>query len=63
MTHKTICHQSVAKKAGIIMLAHFGFGIERILKKDGSPVTKADLAINKMVVDEKVKKHFPSTGF
>ena len=35
--------------------------MDKTIKKDGSPVTKTDLAINKLVID-RVKKYFPSHG-
>jgi len=43
------------------MRANFVLGMGRTIKKDGSPVTKTDLAINSMVINE-VKKHFPKHG-
>jgi fructose-1,6-bisphosphatase/inositol monophosphatase family enzyme len=51
----------LAKQAGKIIRANFTLGMSRTIKKDGSPVTKTDLAINKLVVDQ-VKKYFPSHG-
>jgi len=49
---------NLAKQAGGIMRANFMLGMDRELKGDGSPVTKTDLAINSLVVEE-VKKYFP----
>lgn len=43
------------------MRANFVLGMNKTNKKDGTPVTKADLAINKMVVDL-VKKYFSTHG-
>ncbi len=40
------------------MLANFVLGMQRKIKSDGSPVTKTDLAINKLVVSS-VKKYYP----
>ena len=48
----------LAKKAGGIIRRNFVLGMSRQIKKDGSPVTKTDLAINRMVI-EAVKKDFP----
>ncbi len=50
---------NIAKKAGKIIRSNFALGMTRIIKKDGSPVTKTDLAINSMVIKE-VKKNFPT---
>ncbi|MDR3502483.1 MAG: inositol monophosphatase [Legionella sp.] len=52
---------SIAKQAGKIIRANFRLGMEKTIKKDGSPVTKTDLAINKLVVDQ-VNKYFPGHG-
>jgi myo-inositol-1(or 4)-monophosphatase len=60
MTYKKFA-MDLAKQAGKVMLANFNFGMKKVIKEDGSPVTKTDLAINKMVV-ERVKKHFPTHG-
>jgi myo-inositol-1(or 4)-monophosphatase len=60
MTYKDFAI-SLAKQAGKVMRANFNIGMEKTIKKDGTPVTKTDLAINKMVVDQ-VKKHFPTHG-
>jgi fructose-1,6-bisphosphatase/inositol monophosphatase family enzyme len=49
---------NLAKQAGKIMLANFKGGMKKQWKKDHSPVTKTDLAINSMVIKE-VKKNFP----
>ncbi|HYV33486.1 MAG TPA: inositol monophosphatase [Candidatus Limnocylindria bacterium] len=49
---------SLAKRAGEEIRKNFVLGMDREIKKDGSPVTKTDLAINKMVVEE-VQKNFP----
>lgn len=60
MTYKKFAID-LAKKAGKIMRAHFVLGMDKTIKKDGTPVTKADLAINKLVIDS-VKKYFPTHG-
>jgi fructose-1,6-bisphosphatase/inositol monophosphatase family enzyme len=60
MTYKKFA-LDLAKQAGKVMLANFVLGMNKTIKKDGTPVTKADLAINKMVVDS-VKKYFPTHG-
>ena len=43
------------------MKANFGAGMEKTWKKDHSPVTKTDIAINKLVINQ-VKKHYPTHG-
>jgi myo-inositol-1(or 4)-monophosphatase len=58
MTYKNFAI-NLAKKAGKMMKTGFVLGIEKTIKKDGSPVTKIDLAINNLVINE-VKKYFPS---
>jgi len=51
--------ESVARKAGEIMLAYFHSGDFRtIIKEDQTPVTLADIEINKMVID-RVAEIFP----
>ena len=49
---------NLAKQAGGIMRANFILGMDRELKGDGTPVTKTDLAINSLVIEE-VKNHYP----
>lgn len=49
----------MAKKAGKIMLANFTMEMKKEWKKDGTPVTKTDVAINKMIISA-VKKYFPT---
>lgn len=48
-----------AKKAGEIMLEHFGLGMAKEWKKDSTPVTEADLKINSLFI-EAVKSKFPT---
>lgn len=48
----------LAEKAGKIMLANFKIGVDTEIKKDFSPVTKADLEINSLVIKE-INKNFP----
>ncbi len=48
----------IAKEAGIIMNKHFKIGMIHIEKKDTSPVTEADLAINSLLI-KRVKELFP----
>lgn len=60
MTYKKFA-TNIAREAGKIIRKNFSLGMNRIIKKDGSPVTKTDLAINKLVVDQ-VKKYFPDHG-
>jgi myo-inositol-1(or 4)-monophosphatase len=56
MTHKNFAI-GLAKKAGRIMLAHFGLGMSKKWKKDNTPLTATDIAINKLVITE-IKKAF-----
>lgn len=51
----------IAKEAGKIIRDNFKLGMERDWKPDNSPVTKADLDINRLVI-ESVKKEFPDHG-
>lgn len=57
MTYKNFAI-GLAKKAGKIIRANFVLGMAKQIKKDGSPVTKTDLAINSMVIRD-VEKHYP----
>jgi fructose-1,6-bisphosphatase/inositol monophosphatase family enzyme len=52
---------NLAKQAGEIIRTNFVLGMQKEIKSDNSPVTKTDLAINKLVIEE-VKKHFPDYG-
>ncbi len=58
MTHKDFAID-LAKKAGGIIAKNFFVGMKKSWKKDHSPVTATDIAINKMVI-EKIKKKFPT---
>ncbi len=49
----------LAQKAGRTMLKHFSFRVKNSYKLDHSPVTKADLDINHLVI-ESVKRRFPT---
>lgn len=60
MQHKDFAID-LAKKAGGIIRKNFVLGMDKELKSDGSPVTKTDLAINKMVIDA-VQNNFPGHG-
>jgi fructose-1,6-bisphosphatase/inositol monophosphatase family enzyme len=51
----------LAKKAGLEIRRAFGFGNEKRMKKDNTPVTNTDLAINRIMVDA-VKERFPDHG-
>lgn len=54
--------QKLAKEAGKIMNRYFrAEDIGTTWKKDKTPVTVADTAINRLVIEE-VKKHFPTHG-
>ncbi len=57
MTYKKFAIK-IAKQAGEIIRKDFKAGMEKKFKADGSPVTKTDVAVNKMVI-EAVKKNFP----
>jgi fructose-1,6-bisphosphatase/inositol monophosphatase family enzyme len=54
---------SLAKEAGAEIRKNFANGLKmsKEWKKDGTPVTKTDIAINKMVI-KGVKKFFPKHG-
>ena len=49
----------MAKEAGKIMKGYFSIGMERMEKEDTSPVTKADLEINSLLI-KKVSELFPT---
>ena len=51
----------LAKEAGKIISRNFKFGMKKQWKADHTPVTKTDIAINKLVI-AKVKKYFPTHG-
>lgn len=51
----------IAKKAGPIILQYFDIDQQVKKKKDGSPVTVADVEINQMVIDM-LNKAFPNDG-
>lgn len=49
---------SIAREAGEIMRRYFDAGQERVIKNDGTPLTIADTAINRLVI-ERLGTHFP----
>lgn len=49
--------KSIAKQAGVIMRRYFDAGVASTQKQDGSPVTAADIEINKLVIEE-ITKNF-----
>jgi len=51
----------LAKQAGEIIRSNFKLGMPKEWKKDNTPLTESDSAINQLVVDG-VKKHFPEYG-
>ena len=51
----------VAEKAGEIMLKHFETDLKREWKEDRTPVTVADIAVNKLVI-EAVLNEYPTHG-
>jgi fructose-1,6-bisphosphatase/inositol monophosphatase family enzyme len=53
--------QAIAKEAGIIMLRYFDGGQQAIRKEDGTPLTIADTAINRLVI-ERLQEAFPEDG-
>lgn len=54
--------QDIATKAGELLLTYFqAAGQPTDVKADNSPVTAADFAVNRMVIEE-VKKHYPDYG-
>lgn len=58
MTYKNFSI-TLAKKAGKIIRDNFSAGMAKDWKDDGSPVTKTDTKVNKLVIDS-VKKYFPA---
>jgi myo-inositol-1(or 4)-monophosphatase len=51
----------VAEKAGKIMLDYFATDVKKEWKEDNSPVTIADITVNKMVI-ESILKEYPTHG-
>jgi len=51
----------LAEKAGEIMLKHFATELEKEWKEDNTPVTVADIAVNKLVI-ESVLNEYPTYG-
>jgi fructose-1,6-bisphosphatase/inositol monophosphatase family enzyme len=51
----------LAEKAGVIMLKYFATELKKEWKEDGTPVTAADIAVNKLVI-ESVLKEYPTHG-
>lgn len=60
MNHKDFTHK-LAKQAGAIIREHFSDYIQKDWKKDDTPITKADQAINDYVVAE-IRKQYPDNG-
>jgi len=60
MTYETFAKQ-IAREAGEEIRKNFQINGHREWKEDGSPVTKTDMAINKMVI-ERVAETFPDHG-
>ncbi len=50
--------QEIADEAAIIALKHFSFETEHVWKSDDTPLTAADTAINKLVI-EKINAKYP----
>ncbi len=61
LTNERAFAEGLAREAGTIIRSHFGFGIAKTWKGDGTPVTAADQAVNDLVV-ERIQKHFPDHG-
>ena len=53
--------QHLARKAGLIMLRHYGREVNVKAKADGTPVTQVDLAISQLVC-KAVQQHYPGHG-
>lgn len=51
--------ETLAKRAGKIMLKNFKLGMAKQWKSDNTPVTETDLTINGLVIDE-IKSNFPN---
>jgi fructose-1,6-bisphosphatase/inositol monophosphatase family enzyme len=49
---------NLAKKAGGIIKANFNLGMKKEWKKDNTPLTETDLAINQLVLDA-IKNNYP----
>ena len=51
----------LARKAGEIMRKNFTLGVKKTWKKDNTPLTETDIAVNKLAV-ETISKNFPAHG-
>jgi histidinol-phosphatase len=51
-----------AREAGELAMAYYSQGVGHSLKSDGSPVTQADVSVQRLIIN-KVHKEFPSHGF
>lgn len=51
----------LAEHAGSIMLKYFNTGLKKEWKADNTPVTQADIDVNKLVI-ESILKEYPSHG-
>ncbi len=60
MDYKIFC-TTLAKQAGAVIKNNFRGGMKKNWKRNDTPVTKTDIAINKLVI-KSVKKYFPSHG-
>lgn len=58
MKHELDTAINIAREAGEIMRRYFDTDQQRIIKNDGTPLTIADIAINRMVI-ERLTEHFP----
>jgi len=56
MTHKSFC-EKIAKQAGQIIRQNFHGSMKKVWKSNATPVTKTDIAINRLVIKE-IKKYF-----
>lgn len=53
--------KALALEAGAIMRVYFGFDLSREWKSDQTPVTKADVEINSLVI-MRIKENYPGDG-
>lgn len=57
MTYREFC-EKLAKEAGKVIAKNFSTGMKKQWKGNDTPVTKTDIAVNKLVISF-VKKYFP----
>jgi fructose-1,6-bisphosphatase/inositol monophosphatase family enzyme len=60
MDYKAFC-TLLARQAGAVIKKNFRGGMKKDWKQNETPVTKTDIAINKLVIS-RVKKYFPDHG-